>query len=601
MTSPESKWGTNRAKIETDMTENKFPSHIAWGTHICLLYQTRVDLIEAVVPYLKTGLENNELCVWVTSNHMKTANMLALLGKEITALDIYIKQSQLEILDMNWCHPMEAIGSEIAQQRWAEKSEQAIKKGYSGIRVVHESTWFVNKELNELTDHERMTHSIMSNHRMIYLCCSPLDRYSASELVKIIENHQFTFIRQNDVWEIMESFEHRTTKQEDQFPNTILEERRLAELMKAQKIESIDILAARIAHDFNNSLAIILSNVFLGRMYKDPEVSRAKLLAVEREIMQAKELTQQLLTLSKDNVPTKEVTAITGILKNSATFASRGSSTRCDFFIPDNIWPVDIDEGQIRQAITNLIINADQAMPQGGIIEVYAENISANAHNSPLEDGNYVKISIKDHGVGISEEDLSKIFDLYFTTKRKGTGLGLATVQMIVRNHGGAINVESHMGIGTTFNIFLPASPDKVPIEKPELADDPVAGAGKILVMDDEEYIRKLASEILSGVGYEVTTARDGAEAIELYQRARDSGEPYHAIIIDLTIPGGIGGQETIQKLKQIDDGVKAIISSGYINDPAMISFQDYGFKGAIPKPYRAVELSMILREVISK
>ncbi len=280
-------------------------------------------------------------------------------------------------------------------------------------------------------------------------------------------------------------------------------------------------------------------------------------------------------------------------------FALRGSHARCKFNIMEDLWPVEVDEGQISQVVGNLAINADQAMPEGGVVEIRAENVTLLKEQVvSLEPGRYIRLSITDSGIGIPKDHLTKIFTPYFTTKQRGSGLGLATSYSIINKHGGVIIVESEIGRGTTFNIYLPASDKEIP-KKEKKSMTTITGSGKILVMDDEEFIRNTAGEMLAAVGYTVGYANDGGEAIDLYIRARESGEPYDLIIMDLTIPGGMGGVETIQKLLEIAPDAKAIVSSGYANGPIMADFKEYGFKGVIAKPYRTDELCKVVQTVI--
>jgi PAS domain S-box-containing protein len=373
------------------------------------------------------------------------------------------------------------------------------------------------------------------------------------------------------------------------------------ELLNAQSVESIGFLAGGIAHDFNNILTAILGNISLAKMYANPgDKVFERLREAERASIQAKELTHQLLTFSKGRAPVLKAASIAELLRDSASFVLSGSNVRCEFSIPDGLWPVEIDEGQVSQVINNLIINADHAMPDGGIIRLRAENTIAGLRDSlPLDDGRYVKISIQDRGVGISKEHLQRIFDPYFTTKQKGNGLGLALSRSIIKSHGGHIVVESQMGAGTTFFIYLPASSEEVPT-KDEVEEKPIVGEGKILVMDDEEIVRELACGILINIGYEVIGATDGAQAVRLYKKAKELGHPFDAVIMDLTVPGGMGGREATKKLTEIDPEVKVIVSSGYSNDPIMADFKKYGFSGVIAKPYRIKELSEVLYKVVS-
>ena len=389
----------------------------------------------------------------------------------------------------------------------------------------------------------------------------------------------------------------------------------IEELLKAQKLESIGSLAGGIAHDFNNVLTGILGNISLAKMYLESEKSSdkalARLLEAEDASIKAKNLTQRLLTFAKGGAPIKKLMPLSDLLRDSVGLALSGSKAKCEFSIPGDLWDVEVDKDQINQVINNVIINSDQAMPEGGIINVIAENIDIKAKdNIPVKPGQYVKISIEDQGIGISPENLPRIFDPYFTTKEKRSGLGLATAYSVVKRHDGFINAESRLGIGTTIYIYLPASTEKsLPEEskkeeiiappKPVEAK-PISGKGKILIMDDEEIIRELLKEMLTNLGYETNSAAGGTEAIGLYKEAKDSGNPYDAIIVDLTIPGGMGGKETIQRIKEMDPNIKAIVSSGYSNDPIMAEYQKYGFKGVIAKPYKINELSEIIHKVIN-
>ncbi|MBI4698904.1 MAG: PAS domain S-box protein [Nitrospirae bacterium] len=374
------------------------------------------------------------------------------------------------------------------------------------------------------------------------------------------------------------------------------------ELMKIEKLESVGILAGGIAHDFNNILTNIVGNISLAKMLVNSDMNLTEILsAAEKACQHAKDLTKQLLTFSKGGAPIKKITAITELLKDSAGFSSRGSNIKCDFSIPDDLWPVEIDEGQISQVINNLVINANQAMPKGGTIHVQAENIVVGVNSTlPLPNGDYIKISVKDEGVGIPEEDLPKIFDPYFTTKQQGSGLGLTTTYSIINNHDGYISVESEVYAGTTFHIYLPAVREKL-VETNKESDKIIRGEGKILLMEDEASIRQTVSKVLKQIGYTVETAKNGEETIKQYTDAMGSELPFDIVMMDLTIRGGMGGKETIQELLRIDPEVKAIVSSGYSNDPIMADFKKYGFSGVITKPYEIEELSDLLNNVTKK
>jgi len=381
-------------------------------------------------------------------------------------------------------------------------------------------------------------------------------------------------------------------------------ELREEERLKIAKLESVGVLAGGIAHDFNNILTGIMGNISLARRgLESGEIAKAsnRLVEAEKASLRAKDLTQQLLTFSSGGTPIKITTSIIGILEDSISLALRGSDVRCELSLPDDVWPVEADEGQIGQVISNLVLNADQAMPEGGTLNIGVRNtIIGKRTTLPLARGNYVQITIEDHGVGIPEEHLLRIFDPYFTTKQKGSGLGLSTVHSIIKKHGGHITIESKLGVGTTLQVYLPASMEPIPAVEEVAAEACVAGAGRVLVMDDEEVVRDLLRSELTGIGYEVELASVGAETIKKYANAKETGQPFAAVILDLTVPGGMGGKETIKKLLEIDPDVKAIVSSGYSTDPIMTDFVKYGFKGVVVKPYRTSELEQVLHKVIT-
>lgn len=373
------------------------------------------------------------------------------------------------------------------------------------------------------------------------------------------------------------------------------------ELMKVARLESLGMLAGGIAHDFNNILTIILGKISLAKMYLSPESKAFEVLdSAEKGCKRARDLTNQLLTFSKGGAPVRKKSSITELIKESTEFALRGSSVTYDLSIADDLWAVEIDEGQISQVINNLIMNANQAMPNGGVIKVVAENVAHGLERDlALDKDYYIKISIADQGVGIPTEDLSKIFDPYFTTKQKGSGLGLSTSYFIIKKHDGYIRVESQTGVGTTFYIYLPAFPNGK-VVKEKISDKPVAGKGRVLVIDDEEDIRDTTVMMLKHIGYNAASAEDGAEGIEIYKKSKESGEPFDAVLVDLTIPGGMGGKEAILRLKEFDPDVKAIVTSGYSHDTVIANFKEHGFRAVVSKPYGITELSDALNKVIS-
>lgn len=372
------------------------------------------------------------------------------------------------------------------------------------------------------------------------------------------------------------------------------------ELTRAQRLESLGVLAGGIAHDFNNVLAAIVNNVSLAKMSINPgDKAYRRLDAAERACMRAQGLTRQLLTFSRGGAPVRKTASLAELIEESVSFALQGSNVRCEYAVSEDLRPVEIDEGQISQVIGNLVINADQAMPGGGLIKVRAENFHVREGcGLPLRCGKYVRLSVEDSGTGIHPEHLERIFDPYFSTKQKGSGLGLATTYSIIRNHDGHISVESKLGEGTTFHIYLPASEREIEARGQAKAVAP-DGGGRVLVMDDEEEIRESLGAVLDHFGFEAEFAGDGVEAIEVYRRAIESGRPFDAVIMDLTIPGGMGGMEAFRQLRDMDPGIKAVVSSGYSTNPVMSDYAGYGFKGVVSKPYLVQDLVRLLQDVI--
>ena len=373
---------------------------------------------------------------------------------------------------------------------------------------------------------------------------------------------------------------------------------------KLVKLESIGMLAGGIAHDFNNLLTGIMGNISLAKRYNESgetDETAEILLEAERASVRAKGLTQQLLTFAKGGAPVKKLASIKNVIEDAAIFAMRGSNCKYDFSFSEDLYPVEIDQGQIGQVIGNLIINSNHAMPEGGTINIRARNIMLKEEDLlPLPSGKYIQVSVEDQGVGIAEKHMSRMFEPYFTTKQKGSGLGLATSYSIIKNHGGHITVKSKPGVGTTFTFYLPASQEQLPPMKKAVKDVAIRGSGSILVMEDEEVIGILLKRMLTNSGYSVELINNGKEAIQKYSEAMETGKPFTGVILDLTVPGGIGGKEVIEKLLEIDPKVKAIVSSGYANDPIMADFKKYGFSGVVTKPYDVRQMQETLHDVLA-
>jgi nitrogen-specific signal transduction histidine kinase len=382
----------------------------------------------------------------------------------------------------------------------------------------------------------------------------------------------------------------------------------VAQFEEDSKLESIASLSGGIAHDYNNLLTAIIGNITLAQTYLDKDDKPHMLLDHALVASKtAKNLTQKLITFSKGGSLNKEVATVDRLVVSAADFTLSGSNIECTYYFQPELWLVDMDQSQIGQAIHNVVMNAREAMPQGGIINITVANVAVPDEAPTLNGGNYVRISIADQGHGIPEEEFGNIFAPYYSTKKmgneKGMGLGLSICHSIIKKHGGDVAVESQMGVGTVIHLYLPAA-DSEPIEKKQDREIPVQGPifgeGKILVMDDEDIIRRLAGDILSHLGYEVDFAQDGAEAVELYKTSIQSGNPFDAVILDLTVRGGMGGKEAIRKLIDLDASVKGIVSSGYSDDPGMTDYKEYGFSDVVAKPYTVEELGNTLSRVLN-
>lgn len=374
------------------------------------------------------------------------------------------------------------------------------------------------------------------------------------------------------------------------------------EMAKAQKLESLGILAGGIAHDFNNVLTAVMNYIYIAKTSLGPEDRAHKTLEkAQAATVRAQGMTRQLLTFAKGGSPVKERLCLRNLIKDAVMLSLRGSNVKCELRIGRDLWPVEADAVQLGQVISNLVINADQAMPGGGVMKVGADNVVLAGRPLPaLADGEYVRVCIEDSGRGIAEEDIPRIFDPFFTTRPDGHGLGLSISHSIVKKHGGLITVDSKVEQGTTFSVYLPASGEAASSEKAGATEAGERGA-RLLLVDDERMIVDSVSTGLELSGYEVRSAEDGAVAIEMYREAMEKGHPFDAVVIDLTIPGGMGGEATIKRLSELDPEVRAIVASGYSNDRVMSNFRDYGFRGVIAKPYAVKDLIDLLRQVLSR
>jgi len=386
------------------------------------------------------------------------------------------------------------------------------------------------------------------------------------------------------------------------------EQKRMEEdILKAKNLQSLGTLAGGIAHDFNNLLMAIVGNLSLAKM-NSPENTRLMdyLNEAERIAFLGKSLTQQLLTFSRGGNPVRTIIQ-PGILVGSvAARVLRGFPVDCVYDIPPDVLPIEADEDQIRQVVENILRNAMEAMPAGGKITIAVRNVRISPEDRlPLMEEDYVRISVTDEGKGILAEDIPKIFDPYYTTKgmgsEKGVGLGLAICFAIVRKHNGSISVESVQDRGSVFHINLPAYKHEISREASSTGKPARHDEGRVLLLDDEELVLEIGKELLEYLGYSVTTVQNGEEAVVLYKQAMALKSPFDAVILDLAIPGSLGGKEVMRELMRIDPDVKAIISSGYLTDPIVADYREYGFADVLTKPYDSNELDQKLKKVIGK
>ncbi|PAW79113.1 MAG: hypothetical protein B9S32_03920 [Verrucomicrobia bacterium Tous-C9LFEB] len=380
------------------------------------------------------------------------------------------------------------------------------------------------------------------------------------------------------------------------FRDSTQKEKLAEEMLRSSKLESLGVLAGGIAHDFNNLLATVLGNISLLERFPDDREGGLGCIKESRQAcLRAKDLTQQLLTFAKGGVPIKKLANLQEVVTESTRFALHGSSAQVILDVSPDLYAVMMDASQISQVLHNIVLNAAQAMPDGGVVKVQAVNVPDHAS------GRMVRISISDTGSGIKPEHQIKIFDPYFTTKPTGTGLGLASAYSIIKKHEGDISVESAPGQGTTFTILLPAHDEKVGPAAPDVVHDGLeTGQGRLLVLEDDRMLARMLKLMLTNLGYEVSVAHTGNQAIEIYREAMTSSQPFRGCILDLTLAGSINGAETLDHIQQIDPGVKALVCSGYSNDQIVADFKKHGFCGIVTKPYAIEDIARAVHAMLA-
>jgi PAS domain S-box-containing protein len=496
-----------------------------------------------------------------------------------------------------------------------KKYRQLVETLQEGIWVIDSNacTTFVNRRMAEMLGY---TVEEMTGRHLFEFMDEPGRESAQKQLERrsqgIKEQHDLELVRK-DGGHVFVLFEASpVTDTEGNFSGAIAgvlditdRKRMEKEMLKASKLESLSILAGGIAHDFNNILTGIMANISIARhLIKPGEEALEPIMDAEQASIRARDLIRQLLLFARGGSQARESISLAKLLREATGFILSGSNVAPRFILSDDLWPIQADNGQIYQVFENLVINGKQAMSKGGSIEIRGENIVAGEESAPtLKPGRYVRVSVKDEGEGIPEQNLARIFDPYFTTKKEGSGLGLAITFSIIKNHGGHINVESRAGEGTTFEVYLPAlwSDAEARVEMTGKKDGRTEnGKGRILVMDDEESIRKTLDRLLGFMDYRVDFAVCGKEAVEMYRKAKDDGKNYMAAIMDLTVPGKMGGKEAAGIIKGIDPEARLIVSSGYSDDDLMTNYKNYGFIGVMVKPYTLKELQETLERVIS-
>jgi two-component system cell cycle sensor histidine kinase/response regulator CckA len=377
------------------------------------------------------------------------------------------------------------------------------------------------------------------------------------------------------------------------------------ERAKSARLESLGVLAGGLAHDFNNILMGVTGNLSLAQSMVSPDnrALLARLTNAAAACARARGVTNQLLTFAKGGAPVKKTASIRELVTECTRFTLSGSPVKPAFDVHPELWAADVDTGQLGQVVQNLVLNALQAMPKGGILEVALQNVTLNAESipadAPLVPGKYVRLSIHDTGTGIPPEVLNRIFDPYFSTKEKGSGLGLAISYSIVRAHDGAITVESAMGVGSTFTVYLPASSATTTVAPaPRLEMNTRRRSGRVLIMDDEDMVAEVAQEMIESFGYTTKRACNGDEAIQMFNEAEQTRQPFDLVLLDLTVPGGMGGAEAVKYIRKMRNDVCVFVNSGYADDSVLARYHDYGFDGVLAKPFTILDLRRVLREV---
>lgn len=542
--------------------------------------------------------------------------------KRANGVYCWVRDSATACLDQNW--ELECIFGSVYEISERKHTEELLKESEERYRLlVEQSTawiWRTDADIKHTYSNDNVERILGYSVDQFYTMNTldlvhPDDHKLLGNLVdeSILKKHGWSglvlrWLAKDGTWRFIESCGAPIFNENDEFiglqgvDTDITDRLQLEqELEKSQRLESLGLLAGGIAHDFNNILTGIVGNLSLARMMVDESHRAAGRLAeCEKAARRASELTQQLLTFSRGGEPVKKVVDLSRLISESVSFALHGANVKGRLEIAADLWSVNADEGQLSQVLNNLLINAIQAMPDGGTVTVTAENLIEG--ETPGESDCLVRLSIRDSGVGIPPGNLQKVFDPYFTTKTDGTGLGLASVYSIINRHNGSVNVSSQVGQGTEFVISLPAVCIAAGSEQ-ESAAVPISGideCGRVLIMDDEPMIIDVLTMMLAELGCVVDASCDGAEAVSKYRAAFESELPYDVVILDLTVPGGMGGLDASRLIREIDPEASLIVSSGYSQDSVVADFREYGFSGAVMKPYAMSSLCDEFKRVMA-
>jgi signal transduction histidine kinase len=569
----------------------------SWGTHLCQFYQTKEDLIEILVPYFKEGLENNEFCMWVTSAPLTGEDAKRSLQSVVKDLDSYIEKGQIEILDASqWYTKSGRFEADKVLQGWVAKEDEALKRGFDGLRGAGNTLWLEKKVWRDFADYEGEIDNVIGQYRMIVICSYSLDKCGASEVIDVLRNHQFALARQEGRWELVESAARRRAEEE--------KERVQARLLQAARTNAIGTLVSGVAHEFNNLLGAVQGYAELAMMQVDvADPLYADLHKIVRAAQRGAKLTRQLLLFGRKHPMEPTLLNLNRMVGHLLEMLNRliGEDIAINIDLEPDLWTVPADEASIEQVIMNMAINAREAMPKGGELTINTENVTLDEKHCKripeARPGKFVCLSVADTGVGMDEETMQHIFEPFFTTKETGAGLGLSVAYGIVKQHEGWISVYSEPGQGSMFQVYLPALPIEAERETAvTISLEELQGSGeRILLVEDEEDVREFLTRALRENGYVAFAAANAKEALDIFEREK---EYLHLVLTDVVLPD-LSGLELVDQLLSRNPQLLVLMSSGYTDDKSQWPvIRERGFP-FLQKPYALADLLRVIREVI--